>query len=336
MPQLTRKTLTTRVFAPRVAQLKIQQWCLSRYSLSQKLRDHGICQVGRHVVFAYLCWANQVQTNISLYGVFLTCWLSLRRKRFAMASGGNSHEGASLSDHRAIWVWFSENRALREKLHPSVCWSSNRSWFGQATLPMPSGRSNFCQPNATDPEEIAHRQTGVAAACKAQILPQKSCLPGSWGPDTKKLDPSRAPIWLRRWTWKFILASQQCNHITHPPIFLEMRSQTSAVLASLDVKDAFLTVDQQEPTLVHTADAAGRPQSLSLGKVLPGQRDGSLLWYRDITSYLKLQLGMEEHAAYPCLLRSSGVSCAVLIHVDDLLVVARKDFVMYKLLVKRR
>ena len=62
-------------------------------------------------------------------------------------------------------------------------------------------------------------------------------------------------------------------------IFLEMRSQCSAVLASLDVKDAFLTVDQQEPTLVHTTDAAGNPQSFSLGKVLPGQRDGSLLWY---------------------------------------------------------
>ena len=58
-----------------------------------------------------------------------------------------------------------------------------------------------------------------------------------------------------------------------------MRSQCSAVLASLDVKDAFLTVDQQEPTLVHTTDAAGNPQSFSLGQVLPGQRDGSLLWY---------------------------------------------------------
>ena len=62
----------------------------------------------------------------------------------------------------------------------------------------------------------------------------------------------------------------------------------------------------------------------SLGKVLPGQRDGSLLWYRDITSYLKLELGMEEHAAYPCLLKSPDGSCAVLIHVDDLLVVGRK------------
>jgi len=119
-------------------------------------------------------------------------------------------------------------------------------------------------------------------------------------------------------------------------IFLEMRSQCSAVLASLDVKDAFLTVDQQEPTLVHTTDAAGNPQSFSLGKVLPGQRDGSLLWYRDITSYLKSQLNMEEHPAYPCLLRSPDGSCAILIHVDDLLVVGKRDFVLNTLLAKLR
>ena len=115
-----------------------------------------------------------------------------------------------------------------------------------------------------------------------------------------------------------------------------MRTQCSAVLASLDVKDAFLTVNQQEPTLVHTSDAAGNVQSFLLGKVLPGQRDGSLLWYRDITSYLKAELGMEEHAAYPCLLKSPDGSCAVLIHVDDLLVVGKRDFVLNGLLAKLR
>ena len=119
-------------------------------------------------------------------------------------------------------------------------------------------------------------------------------------------------------------------------MFLEMRTQCSAVLASLDVKDAFLTVNQQEPTLVHTSDAAGNVQGFSLGKVLPGQRDGSLLWYRDITSYLKAELGMEEHAAYPCLLKSLDGSCAVLIHVDDLLVVGKRDFVLNGLLAKLR
>ena len=109
----------------------------------------------------------------------------------------------------------------------------------------------------------------------------------------EKLDSNGSPIWLRRsrfvareFAWLqpereslFSPASSAITSRILSAIFLEMRSQCSAVLASLDVKDAFLTVDQQEPTLVHTTDAAGNPQSFSLGKVLPGQRDGSLLWY---------------------------------------------------------
>ena len=144
----------------------------------------------------------------------------------------------------------------------------------------------------------------------------------------EKLDSCGSPIWLRRsrfvareFAWLqpereslFSPASSAITSRILPAIFLEMRGQCSAVLASLDVKDAFLTVDQQEPTLVHTTDAAGNPQSFSLGKVLPGQRDGSLLWYRDITSYLKSQLNMEEHPAYPCLLKSPDGSCAINSH----------------------
>ena len=36
-----------------------------------------------------------------------------------------------------------------------------------------------------------------------------------------------------------------------------MREDHDAVLASLDVRDAFLTVLQEKPTLVHTTDASG-------------------------------------------------------------------------------
>ena len=43
----------------------------------------------------------------------------------------------------------------------------------------------------------------------------------------------------------------------------------------------------------------------SLGKVLPGQRDGSLLWYRAITSFLKSKLDLEEHTPYPISMHSS-------------------------------
>ena len=47
------------------------------------------------------------------------------------------------------------------------------------------------------------------------------------------------------------------------------------VMASLDVRDAFLTVKQERDTLVRTADASGATRSYALGKVLPGQRDVS-------------------------------------------------------------
>ena len=61
---------------------------------------------------------------------------------------------------------------------------------------------------------------------------------------------------------------------------------------SLDVSDAFLTVKQETPTVVSCVDATRRRQEFGLGKVLPGQRDGALLWYRDITGLLK---GKLEH-----------------------------------------
>ena len=98
-------------------------------------------------------------------------------------------------------------------------------------------------------------------------------------------------------------------------------------MCSMDVKDAFLTVVQERPTLVHTTDAGRNRRSFSLGRVLPGQRDGSLQWYKSITSFLKKHLDLEEHAPYPCILKHE--SCVVMIHVDDLLVVGRRKFVPF-------
>eukprot|EP00435_Cladocopium_sp_Y103_P052617 s2311_g16.t1 len=71
-----------------------------------------------------------------------------------------------------------------------------------------------------------------------------------------------------------------------------MREHGNSVLACLDVRDASVTVVQQCPTLAHTADAGGTTRSVSLDRVLPGQRDGSLLWYKDITEFLKSKLDM--------------------------------------------
>ena len=38
----------------------------------------------------------------------------------------------------------------------------------------------------------------------------------------------------------------------------------------------------------------------------PGQRDGSLLWYKAITAFLKKNLDLEEHTPYPCVLKVQG------------------------------
>ena len=154
------------------------------------------------------------------------------------------------------------------------------------------------------------------------------------------------PIWLRRsrfvareFAWleperESLFSPASGNIISRivPTVFLEMRETQSydVVLASLDVRDAFLTVQQECPTLVHTTDACGNSRRFALGRVLPGQRDGSLLWYKAITKFLKGRLDLEEHAPYPCVLKSKDNSCVVMIHVDDLLIAGRKSFVMGK------
>ena len=100
----------------------------------------------------------------------------------------------------------------------------------------------------------------------------------------------------------------------------------SQVLAALDIGDAFLTVDQHQPTIVTCELASGDVEEFALGKVLPGQRDGSLLWYQALTSFLAEHLAMEPFPLYPCLLKSPDCKCLMLSHVDDILVVCSQSF----------
>ena len=110
------------------------------------------------------------------------------------------------------------------------------------------------------------------------------------------------------------------------------REEKTQAMMSLDVSDAFLTVKQETPTVVTCVDATGRKQEFGLGRVLPGQRDGALLWYRDITGLLKGKLDMEEMSACPCLLRAPNCQALILLHVDDLLVVGDYSFTELQLL----
>eukprot|EP00435_Cladocopium_sp_Y103_P038920 s137_g10.t1 len=154
-----------------------------------------------------------------------------------------------------------------------------------------------------------------------------------------------SPVWLRRsrfvareFAWLqpdrdalFSPASSSIVARLLPAMFLDLRDREDAVMASIDVKDAFLTVDQETPTTVRCQLADGETRDYSLGKVLPGQRDGSLLWHRAITGVLKAELDMEVHEPYPCILKTPDSSCIALIHVDDILVIGKRKFVQDRL-----
>ena len=100
------------------------------------------------------------------------------------------------------------------------------------------------------------------------------------------------------------------------------------IMLAVDVKDAFLTVCQQQPTRVLGTDAAG-VISYMLGRVLPGQRDGSLLWHKDLVKFLaETNLKMSENEAYPSMLRSAKGDCIMLIHIDDLLIVGSRKTIL--------
>ena len=91
----------------------------------------------------------------------------------------------------------------------------------------------------------------------------------------EKHDEKGEAVWLRRsrfvareFAWLepereclFSPASGSIISRMLPTMFLEMKDSEQAILASLDVRDAFLTVGQERPTLVHTTDAQGNIKS---------------------------------------------------------------------------
>eukprot|EP00435_Cladocopium_sp_Y103_P049708 s2334_g15.t1 len=162
----------------------------------------------------------------------------------------------------------------------------------------------------------------------------------------EKKDSAGNPIWLRRsrlvareYTWlqpdRESLFSPPTSNIASkilPICFLSLREHQDAVMVSIDVKDAFLTLKQEVPTRVSCTDASGSTVSYSLGRVLPGQRDGSLLWYKDFAKFVReCSLEMTEFKSDPSILKSKNGDCFLVIHVDDLLVVGTRKAVMEEL-----
>ena len=110
-----------------------------------------------------------------------------------------------------------------------------------------------------------------------------------------------------------------------PTLFMRWKSD-GYVLSAIDIADAFLMVPQRELTVVTCELAAGDTMNFVLGKVLPGQRDGSQLWHESFSAFLRDDFQICEFPANPSLLRAKGDECLLLLHVDDVLCLTRKNY----------
>ena len=141
---------------------------------------------------------------------------------------------------------------------------------------------------------------------------------------------AREYAWLCERTDLFSPASNALGGRLLQTLYLRMRHE-GYILASVDIGDAFLTVPQKEYTVVSLTSAGGDVMQYQLGCVLPGQRTGSQLWYEAITSLLRREADMVQCPESPNLLRSSDFSCYILLHVDDMLICGKSDFIDNKL-----
>eukprot|EP00435_Cladocopium_sp_Y103_P038479 s856_g10.t1 len=107
-----------------------------------------------------------------------------------------------------------------------------------------------------------------------------------------------------------------------PMLFLQQLSDSPAsdskvhatpvVLGTVDIKDAFLVVDQQKPMSIKLFGKYFKGL-----KYLPGLRLGAKAWYWHFRAMLTREFGFEWCLEQPCLARNSH--CCLLIHVDDVL-----------------
>ena len=70
----------------------------------------------------------------------------------------------------------------------------------------------------------------------------------------------------------------------------------STVLGTVDVKDAFLMVDQEKPMMVSLHKKLYRVK-----RNLPGQRLGAKMWYWSFREFLTKELAMKWCVEQPCL-----------------------------------
>lgn len=111
-------------------------------------------------------------------------------------------------------------------------------------------------------------------------------------------------------------------------------------LTFIDVKDAFLLVDQVKLVLVEKpqwwkpeeleALVPGQKRFWTLLKCLPGQRDAAARWYGHLSDHLE-QLGFRHHPSLPSLFRHEEKPLGAVCHVDDLIVAGELECVEWLL-----
>ena len=119
----------------------------------------------------------------------------------------------------------------------------------------------------------------------------------------------------------FSPASSNVTNRLLPSLFLHWKRENPHKKFMLGAID----VPQVEPTLVSSGE-----ETFALGRVLPGQRDGSQLWFNSVSSFLGTELGFKHCDAYASLLGNEH--CLILLHVDDMLVLAEQQYFDNKLL----
>ena len=98
-------------------------------------------------------------------------------------------------------------------------------------------------------------------------------------------------------------------------IWRATRPEEQIVLATIDIKDAFLEVPQEHPVIAGLpSDYMGEGKFIFL-KCIPGQRNGTTRWFDFYTNFLKEHLQVQSCSVCPAVMRTDGGP--FLVHVDD-------------------
>ena len=108
-----------------------------------------------------------------------------------------------------------------------------------------------------------------------------------------------------------------------PAIYLMMLSvdgvpREQLQIGALDVKDAFLMANQEEPVQITTKNG-----KFKVKRNLPGQRLAAKAWFDYLVTYL-MKKGVEFSKENPCVGKRNG-KLFLLLHVDDMMICGCKD-----------